>query len=166
MLRWRKRTLGLRHLPHTADEVKSARLVVLRFAQQIWYRKEIRLLSAGKSLPQNSSLISLAPFFDSESKLIRVGGRLLKATVSFQQRHPVLIKKGHLAELIIKQIHHEAGHAGSRTVSALVAENYWIMSGLQLVKKVSRSCVTCLRFKARVSQPIMGDLPESRVGGC
>ena len=46
--------------------------------------------------------------------VIRVGGRLERANVEFDLKHPILLPNNcHLTELVIRQYHCEVGHFGT-----------------------------------------------------
>ncbi|KAF9807423.1 hypothetical protein SFRURICE_005381 [Spodoptera frugiperda] len=62
------------HGPLTSKELNSALHLILRLCQQESFSEEYELLSAGKDLPAKNKLLSLSPFFDKSSNLIRVGG--------------------------------------------------------------------------------------------
>ena len=59
----------------SALEVKEARTTLYSLVQQ-HHLAEFQLIRQGKRIPRNSNLLSLWPFFDNESNLTRVGGRL------------------------------------------------------------------------------------------
>ena len=43
-----------------------------------------------------------------------MGGRLAKADVEFDLKHPILLPSScHFSELVIRQYHNEVGHAGT-----------------------------------------------------
>ena len=66
-------------------------------------RKRIR--PRNQRIKTTSSLYKLDPFLDGEG-LLRVGGRLRKATMSFEEKHPVIISKNsHITTLLIRHYH-------------------------------------------------------------
>ena len=85
---------------------KRATFTVLRMIQEDSFKDEIKRLRAGKILPKGS-LQTLDPFID-ENGLVRVGGRLRRASMSYEVKHPIILpRKGHLVELIIKHCHQQ-----------------------------------------------------------
>ena len=52
-------------------------------------------------------------------------------------------------------------HAGSTTVMSILSQTYHIPQLKQLLKKLSRECVTCQKAYARTSQQMMGELPAA-----
>jgi hypothetical protein len=97
--------------------------------------------------------------------LIRVGGRLGKATLmEYSRKHPVILDgTGRLAFLIVRDFHQRYGHAGQQFIMNAVREEYWILKLSWLVKKVKSRCVVCRKREARVEHPQMAELPQSRV---
>jgi hypothetical protein len=63
-------------------------------AQTDSFIKEKADLVGKGSLSNNSSLPSLNPFLDG-NELLRVGGRLEKCYLTFDQQHPLNLSKGH-----------------------------------------------------------------------
>ncbi|XP_047106253.1 uncharacterized protein LOC124775465 [Schistocerca piceifrons] len=58
------------------------------------YGNEIALLMASSSIPHNSKLRDLHPFVDAEG-ILRVGGRLMNASVPYNERHPIIVPPMH-----------------------------------------------------------------------
>ena len=57
--------------------------------------------------------------------LLKVGGRVDKASVSFDTKHPVIIpSKQHVVELIIRHFHARNGRIGTRSVLAAVQQEF------------------------------------------
>lgn len=57
-----------------------------------------------KKLKHTSSLFRLDPFLD-EKGVLRVGGRLQKAALAYEVKHPIIIpKKSHLTKLLIRHL--------------------------------------------------------------
>lgn len=46
---------------------------------------------------------------------------------------------------------------------ANLSQKYWIVNGLQEVKRVTQKCILCFRHKAEASKQLMGSLPAERV---
>lgn len=54
-------------------------------------------------------------------------------------------------------------HGGYKLIERTIKEKFWIPPLPERIKKVLRSCVTCLRWKQMVNQPMMGALPEEQL---
>jgi len=108
----------------------------------------------------------LRSFLDSEY-LVRVGGGLSKSDLNDAQKHPLLLSKpSHLSVILIRHWHDITGHSGPQIVSSLVCRQYWILSVRTLIRTIISRCTTCVRITAKNSQPVMADLPSSRVTEC
>ena len=59
----------------SAVEIEEARLLIFRTFQK-QHLTEFEVLKQNKRLPRKSTLRALAPFFDEEKQILRVGGRL------------------------------------------------------------------------------------------
>ena len=73
-------------------------------------------------------LRQLSPFKDEEG-IIRDGGRVDKALVSYDTRHPVLLPRKHQISYLITRHYHGIGHAGVATTVAKIRRKYWIIRG-------------------------------------
>ncbi|KYN05838.1 hypothetical protein ALC62_03227 [Cyphomyrmex costatus] len=144
-----------------AEEIGNAEMLVLKLLQAIRFSDEIKQLNMG--VLKKSKFISLNPFLD-EHGLIRVGGRLRKSALSFDQKHPILLPNRHrLTDLIIRGIHENHYHAGIQTTLYTLRQKFWLPDGRNQVRKIIRSCVNCHRFDAGAVNHKMGDLPAVRI---
>ncbi|XP_029054415.2 uncharacterized protein LOC114881732 [Osmia bicornis bicornis] len=147
----------------TQVETHKAQETLVRLAQKETFSDEINLLVKGQTVSKQSPLRSLAPFIDSAG-LVRVGGRLINAPISYNKRHPVLLPSKHaLTDLIIRNEHSRLLHAGCQHVIASLRERFWPIAGMRAVKKIIRSCVRCFRVKPQGIEYPMGQLPAARV---
>lgn len=104
----------------------------------------------------------LTPFIQDE--IIRVGGRLNQADLSYDQMHPILLSKNSLVvNLIIEHYHKINLHTGPQLLFSLLRQKYWTLSARSLIRKQLRACNVCYRANPRPVFPQMGDLPAPRV---
>jgi hypothetical protein len=68
----------------------------------------------------------LTPFVDSDG-IIRVGGRVDNAVVSYETKHPVLLPYSHRVSRLIREEAHRCGHSGIATTAAKTRRMYWII---------------------------------------
>lgn len=147
----------------SGDEIKAGVEAVIRIVQRQVFLTEIKALEDSNRIPKNSKLYNLSPFLD-DTGVIRVGGRIAKSQLEFNFKHPMIIpSKHHVTSLIIRQEHARNLHAGCQTVLAGIRSQFWPLNGKQAVKRVLRQCVVCFRVKPRYLNPMMGQLPHSRV---
>lgn len=84
-----------------------------------------------EKLKETSSLFRLDPFLD-EKGLLRIGGRLQKAPLAYEVKHPIVVpKKSHITDLLIRQYHsQDQCHQGcGMTHNAPRRAGYWIING-------------------------------------
>lgn len=146
----------------TVKELAFASQTIITCIQLDSFSKEISLLKSNKPLLKGD-IKNLNPFID-KAGVLRVGGRIENAYVSFEQKHPILLPKNHhVVTLIIRHEHERLGHAGAQSVLCNLRLKYWPVNALNQIKKVIKDCVICHRLKASFSQQLMGSLPTERV---
>ena len=75
-----------------------------------------------KSLPKHSSLLQLGPLVHCNG-LLWVRDRLKNLTLDTQEKHPVILPKGHhVSELIISHFHENTHYQGRLILSRAVHE--------------------------------------------
>uniref|UniRef100_A0A8D8YNP1 Integrase catalytic domain-containing protein n=1 Tax=Cacopsylla melanoneura TaxID=428564 RepID=A0A8D8YNP1_9HEMI len=142
-------------------ELDSSLQTCLKISQNVYLSEEIKLVRKGDEC--SSHLHSLSPLLNSAGLLV-VGGRLANAAIPEYAKHPILLSKQcHLTWLIINMYHVLTLHGGPKIVQALVQRRYWIVNGRNVIRSIIFKCVSCAKIKARTYQPIMADLPKSRV---
>ncbi|XP_077974481.1 uncharacterized protein LOC120338155 [Styela clava] len=148
--------------PLSVTELRNAELEIIKYEQSKYFCEEIRLLSNNQEIPKSSTLISLRPFLKND--ILRVGGRIKDAPISYDAKHPIVIPKDSLiASLMVDYIHRTTGHNGREYVLAEIRQNYWIVKGTSLVRKIINNCVLCRRKQRKPEYQEMSDLPVDRV---
>ncbi|CAG7838558.1 unnamed protein product [Allacma fusca] len=110
-LQVKNRTTILRG-PLTVKELNSVLNVWIRAAQRTHFSEEVTALKSKIPIPRKSHLLTLCPMLD-DAGLLRVGRRLEKAPLSFNERHPILLPRSHrLTRLIVENMHRSLKHAG------------------------------------------------------
>ncbi|XP_051786109.1 uncharacterized protein LOC127528851 isoform X1 [Erpetoichthys calabaricus] len=96
--------------------------------------------------------------------ILRVGGRLGKAAMPEEAKHPAILHKhSRVASLILQHIHKRIGHCGRNYVLAQLRQKYWIPQANSSIRKIISKCTTCRRYNAKVGEQKMADLPEDRL---
>ena len=143
-------------------EWHNARLFWVYLFQSAHFAKEINLIKARKPLRLSNPLSRLNPLYD--GRLLRVGGRLSKALLDSDVKHPLILPdRCHFAVLSIRFTHLIELHAGTQLTLATQRRQYWIIKGRQAVKSEIGRCLVCRKFSASNTQQLMGDLPGARV---
>ena len=146
-------------------------MLLVKMVQQTYFKKEYKWLklmegkdSDSRRLNRKCSISQLAPFID-ESDVIRVRGRWQSYHISDDCKHPILLpRNGKVSDIIIKHCHSNVAH-GRRgfTLSEIRGAGYWIVNANFAVKKVISNCVECQRFRGRVGEHKMANLPVCRL---
>ena len=115
-----------------------------------------------KARVEKGELKTLSPYID-DTGIIRVGGRIDRAEMDFERRHPALLPYNHWISTLITRHEHEAGHSGVAVTTAKVRRKYWILEGHKLAKTVKFRCTTCRAFHHKVESQEMSELPKERL---
>lgn len=108
-------------------------------------------------------LKQLALFVDKEG-LIRVGGRLQFAAISYSSKHPMLFPPNHPFTLtLFSYLHRKHLHVGPKTLLAISRELVWTVNGITVAKRVCAMCIQCAIARPRSITQQMGALPKERV---
>jgi hypothetical protein len=137
-------------------------LIILKNVQHQAFSTEIKELEGGRQVSKKSRLISLNPFLD-DSGLIRVGGRLRNSGAHSDVKHPIVLPKCEITELIVQSEHISLLHAGPQATLASLRQRYWPMSGRSVVRRIIHNCLKCFRANPTTSYQLMGELPKDRV---
>ena len=166
----------------SVEELVQSEIVILRSLQHSRFAPEIRALQnlSGNSsrfedrkdartrnhqIKQTSCLYRLDPFIDPVG-LLRVGGRLRRASLPYDVKHPVVIpKNSHISELLIRHFHEKIVYHQGRgiTLNAIRQAGYWVISGRSVVAHYISNCVTCRKLRGVKQMQKMSDLPEERL---
>ncbi|XP_015754706.1 PREDICTED: uncharacterized protein LOC107334287 [Acropora digitifera] len=163
--------------PISVEEMHSAEIEVLKYVQRQSFSEELVCLldkesevelkksvraSCARSVKNSSSIAKLDPVL--RDGLLCVGGRLRRAPIEQEQRHPVILpKKHHVVHLIVRHCHLLSGHSGQEYVLSLIRKSYWIIKGRVAVRRVLSRCFSCRRRQALFGAQKMADLPAERV---
>lgn len=135
----------------------------IQYVQQSFFGTEIADLSSGKILKPSSKLIRLNPFIDS-NQILRVGGRLQHARISYDERHPIILpKNGLFTNLLVTRAHLRTLHGGASLTLSHLRREYWIIDARNAIRFVTHRCIRCFRHTTRGLTQLMAELPEPRV---
>ncbi|KAG8239245.1 hypothetical protein J437_LFUL010635 [Ladona fulva] len=111
----------------SGSERFQALIQLVKLDQHYHFQHLTESIKKGKQHFQ-SSLSQLRPFLEPPG-ILRVSGRLLYSSLSSSTKHPILLSKdSHLSRLIVRHYHLVSLHGGPRSVEALVARQFWILS--------------------------------------
>lgn len=100
----------------TTRDLASAEIILIKAAQTA-FSYEIDNLAANGMISK-SKLLHLNPFLDPDG-ILRVGGRLEHANVPYNTRHPIILPKGRLAELLVRHAHEQ----GAKPTRQIICHN-------------------------------------------
>lgn len=154
----------------SVEELQNAKTCVIRYVQRECFPDEVASLkpkssnsSSDRVVKKSSKLAALSPFMG-EDGLLRVGGRLERAEISFDAKHPIIIpSKHHIVGLLIRHYHEREGHSGTRAVLAAIQQDLWILQGRSRIRHVIDQCIICRKKYAPPCEQIMASLPTPRV---
>ena len=150
--------------PLTTAELHNAEIIAVRRSQVDSFHSDFEALKSNKRLPVKSRLSALNPYVD-EVGCLRVGGRLRKAPLPEDSRHPLILDPKHeITHLIVMHHHLRLYCTSNKHVLNELRQKYWILKGLATVQKFTSSCPSCRRLRAKPEPPVMADLPDSRLG--
>lgn len=122
------------------------------------FKDEITSLqSVVKTISKDSPLYRLDPVMEGE--ILRVGGRLSKASLPLESKRPAILSKDlHVSTLSLCHI-----HAGRNYMLSSLMRKYWIINANSTNRKVISDCVVCRRNRGRLLEQKIADLPVERV---
>ena len=146
----------------SAENLLDAEVSIIRYSQQRSFKEEIAALSAGKCVSRDSSIYKLDPRL--EDGLVRVGGRLSKAALPEETKHPLILSKNqHIFTLILRYMHQQVGHSGRNHTLSRLRKKFRIPSATSAVRKIISQCNFCRQDKGKLSEQKMADLPKERL---
>jgi len=112
----------------TAKELQEAMTVIIcavqseSFSDELKSDRRIAENNKPETIPKTLKLYHLDPFVDNNG-VIRVGGRLRRASLEFGEKNPVLIpKKNHVADLITRHYHTQVHHQGHQITHGAIRQ--------------------------------------------
>ena len=131
----------------------------IKEAEMYWVRHAQKDLNFA-----DHNIRKLNPVFDEKHHVYRVGGRIDKAPVSYDMRHPYLLpRKNPVSLLVAREKHRHAVHGGQIRTVTEIRRSYWIIGDMKLARRVIKECKLCIRNNAEAIKTLMADLPLCRV---
>ena len=127
------------------------------FASEIEQINNGDLLKVGK-------LAQLQPQFPLDDGLLRVGGRIREADqLPEQTRFPILLpaRNKFVAQYVLSA-HKKWSHLGPSPLHQWLRTRYYIMQGIQGIKRIIRQC-PCYRLRSKHFTQIVAPLPRRRI---
>ena len=144
----------------TGVEMDSARNTLFRLVQAESFPAEVTALKRGNEISVRSPLTRLSPFLS--SGLLRVRGRLQFSDLSYEEKHPIILPRGHLAYLLVQEQHQLLHHAGVGTLLTAVRSEFWVLGLRAIARRVVGGCLACRWQDARAGSEQTAPLPRDR----
>lgn len=120
--------------PLSHDDLRHAKTRLIILTQTRHFSLERSRLDDSKPIDKKSSLLVLNPFLD-KNGVLRVNGRLAHATLSYNERHPIIIpEKSRFAVLYLKFLHDLLLHAEVRLMQQMIRQEFYIPRLKPLIK--------------------------------
>ncbi|XP_033225741.1 uncharacterized protein LOC117178421 [Belonocnema kinseyi] len=143
-------------------ELTESQSALARQSQKKCFPAELECLTQNEKITKGR-LSLLNPFLD-ERGLIRVGGRLSNSQFDREKKHPiVLLATDDFARLLFSSEHQRLLHTGPQLLLSSIRERFWPIGSRNMARKVVMECVNCFKVNPRSVNPMIGDLPETRV---
>ena len=127
------------------------------------FSEEISLIGQSKAL-NDSKLRNLNPFLCQSTGLLRVGGRIHKAELPEEEKHPIILPSDHPAvELFVQDIHRREMHAGVEHTLSVVRQRFLLIKGRATIRKIVKTCIVCRQFYTKPVSQQMAPLPANRI---
>ncbi|KAJ8024879.1 hypothetical protein HOLleu_34915 [Holothuria leucospilota] len=142
----------------SVEELKEAEMETVEWVQ----RESFPTAKKSPSKCKVTAFRKLSPVL--VQGVLRVGGRLSRSQLNYDQKHPVILPSDHhVTKLIIEHHHSSVGHIGAGMTWASLWNHHWVMRGGATVRKVIGKCLTSRKRNALPGQQYMTDLPAPRV---
>ena len=155
---------GISLAPRPPQSPEQTLTIAIKEAQSDCYSDLLRILRDKASVPATHRLASLSPYLDQQG-VIRVGGRLRNANLTFSAKHPIMLHNAHPFTMALAyDQHRKSMHPGGYlTYAALRQAGYYIEKGKRFAQKMIKNCVLCKRLRGAPLDQLMADLPKDRL---
>ncbi|CAG7831037.1 unnamed protein product [Allacma fusca] len=111
----------------SAAELLHVRNRLLFAVQRKFCQKELSHLNQHGNLPSKSPYFQLSVFLDPKDGLLKAGGRLENAQIRAEYKHPIILPRTRLAQLLVNHYHLAYLHAGPQLLWYLFRQQYWML---------------------------------------
>ena len=145
----------------------KAETFYIKQMQEKYFPMELANLLAHKKdkmarIPISSPLVGLAPFLD-EQGVMRVGGRVQSAPLTYDQKHPIIVHhKSILAQRIVAKYHDPKKHAHAPTTISHIRSKFHILRVRTLVQKFIYQCIPCQEINRQPAKQMLGPFRPER----
>ena len=146
----------------TVDDLRAAESALIMYEQRQCFGDVIQRMPNKMPVSKQSSVMKLDPIV--VDGIMRVGGRLDRAPVGFEARHPIILAHvSHITHLIISHFHVLTGHGGIGLIMNSLFQRFWIIKATSAIRRVIINCTHCRLRYAKPNQQLMANLPQDRL---
>ncbi|XP_049301851.1 uncharacterized protein LOC125775371 [Bactrocera dorsalis] len=150
------------YIPLTYSDLQHAKVSLILYTQTRYFSKEKSKLLEKRPLEKGSSLLVLNPFLDTKG-LLRANGRLANSSLSYNERHPIIIpEKSRFTYLFLIYLHQLTLHGEHRLMQQMVRQEFYIPQLKPQIKRTIFMCKQCTIYKHKMRTQIMAALPPER----
>ena len=135
-------------------ELVNAETEILKHIQQANFKDELsrlRRTETNDKICNASCIVKLDPVLI--GGLIRVAGRLHRAQIDDDARHPIILPKNHhVVNLITRFYHYISGHSGLEHTLSLIRQKFWIIKARPTIRRILNGCISCIKRQAPVTE--------------
>jgi len=113
-----------REIPLQVFELRAAAHRWFQLVQKAYFSKKWSTLNENQPMPPSSALKALRPVLGEDS-LLRLGGRLQNATLEYEEKHPIILPKHRISELLIDCAYSARKYATYATPFETEVLGYW-----------------------------------------
>lgn len=99
-----------------------------------------------------------------EDEIYVVGDRATRwMEMSYNKNEVILLPYEHRFSRLYAEYIHNRGHYGVSTTASKIRSRFWIVKLLKMTKSIKHNCIMCKRLDKKLSEQVMGKLPEERL---
>ncbi len=148
------------------EEKEAAYNELVRVIQRRSFEEELRRLTNGEPVKENSKLRDLEPFVDGKG-LMRAKGRMAgeeSEHLSYQWLYPLILPSDDdLLGNIILHIHQRNHHMGVDWIHAELRQRWWILKARATIRRYKNRCLICRRYDGTKLEPHISPIPRMRL---
>lgn len=95
--------------------------------------------------------------------ILRVGGRLENSELPYNTKFPALLPNNRFVQLYTEYLHRKYLYAGAKALIGILRQQVWVINARDVVRKIVRNCTHCFKYKPKLMEQIIGNLPADRL---